>query len=362
METNHDSPRRLPGVIAKLLLLSISMSLGVGAVEVVMRVLVAVAPEVMPIDFVADPELQSLPKIQGMMALKRPNQHATFNGKFYRTNSRGARGPEYEVPKPSSVFRTVIVGDSFTMGSGVDEEDTYSARLQGRLDANDSNRKHEVVNLGVGGFNMDAIVARLRLQGLRLQPDLVVYGWTYNDIESSVYRKTSSPIAPAVTGLLFEKLARDRITAVRDMFYPATDSYVAELDQNYFRNDAAWKIFTEGLDNFALIASSERVCAVMLLHTGLYSLNRFHPFQRFYDVVAEAAEERGIYVVRTFDRYKGLEPKSMWIHPTDSHPNAEGHRILADALGETIEALPAGCLKADQQESPEPSDTTTLRR
>ena len=53
----------------------------------------------------------------------------------YRFNSRGCRGPEYPVPAPSGRRRVLAVGDSFTLGVGVHQEDTVTAQLERLLNA-----------------------------------------------------------------------------------------------------------------------------------------------------------------------------------------------------------------------------------
>jgi lysophospholipase L1-like esterase len=347
MSTDAGSQARLPQVAAKFLLLSISLLFCVAILELALRVLAAGAPEILPITHVADPELQSLPVISGMIAMKQPNQRATFKGRLFRTNSDGIRGPEYTIPKPKTFFRTLVIGDSFTMGSGVSEEETYSARLEARLDADDAEREHEVINLGVGGYNLAASVSRLRRRGLKHEPDLIVYGWTHNDIEGPDYRKTSSPRAPSVSNLLVEAFARERFDSLRDLISPGPDSYVTELDENYFRNEAAWNLFIKGLDDLAAIVREQQICGVVLLHTGLYySLHALHPLKKFYDAVEKAVLERGLYVAPSFEYHRGKSPESLWIHPTDSHPNAVGHQILADVLYDRLQELPEKCLES----------------
>lgn len=79
------------------------------------------------------------------------------------------------------------------MGSGVGEEQTYARQLEHLLNDADSRRTHEVLNLGLAGLNLRAILQRLEAIGLRYEPDLIVYGWTVNDIEGPAYRRTTAP-------------------------------------------------------------------------------------------------------------------------------------------------------------------------
>ena len=125
--------------------------------------------------------------------------------------------------------------------------------------------------------------------------------------------------------------------------YPQPGSYPYELDENYFRNPAAWSFFLAGLDRLAAITEGLGICGVVFLHTNLHDLSPWSAFRRYEDVVAEAAEARGLFVVPSFPVHQGRQGKSLWINWADSHPNADGHALLAGALFRGLQALPARC-------------------
>jgi len=80
--------------------------------------------------------------------------HATVAGLEFqttvRTNDLGLRGPPMTAPAPGTV-RVLVVGDSFTLGAQVAEEETMAARLQPLLAA-EMSRPIEVYNGGVDGY------------------------------------------------------------------------------------------------------------------------------------------------------------------------------------------------------------------
>jgi hypothetical protein len=45
------------------------------------------------------------------------------------------------------------------------------------------------MNLGLAGLYIDVIVRRFERRGLAFDPDLIVYGYTLNDIEGPGYEK-----------------------------------------------------------------------------------------------------------------------------------------------------------------------------
>ena len=101
-----------------------------------------------------------------------------FDGKRLSTNSLGFRGrTEPSLEKPEEVdTRVLVLGDSFTFGEEVGDEQTYSARLQELLPG------AEVLNFGMHGYGHDQMLVLFRELGRRYQPDVVVLGFVYADI------------------------------------------------------------------------------------------------------------------------------------------------------------------------------------
>jgi hypothetical protein len=69
----------------------------------------------------------------------------------FETNAEGLRDRARSVAKPPGTFRVAVVGDSFTMGSGVALAETYHARLERTLNATRPERRWELADFGVGG-------------------------------------------------------------------------------------------------------------------------------------------------------------------------------------------------------------------
>jgi lysophospholipase L1-like esterase len=98
-----------------------------------------------------------------------------------RTNAAGFRGGPLPGAKAPGTYRVVVLGDSFTWGYGVAEEEAYPAVLARRL-AERSQRRVEVVNLGLPGAGPLDYLHHLRHTGAELAPDLVVVGLFANDV------------------------------------------------------------------------------------------------------------------------------------------------------------------------------------
>ncbi len=104
-----------------------------------------------------------------------------YGGKFLNTNAHGLRGSvEHGYEKPPGAFRIVVLGDSFTFGEGVGDEETYSHVLQELLP------QVEVLNLGVHGYGHDQMLLYLKEEGLRYKPDLILLGFLTIDMERNI--------------------------------------------------------------------------------------------------------------------------------------------------------------------------------
>ncbi|MGD8895120.1 MAG: SGNH/GDSL hydrolase family protein [Acidobacteriota bacterium] len=101
-----------------------------------------------------------------------------FDGKRLSSTARGYRGQQ-EVPaeKPPGRVRVAVLGDSFTFGEGVGDEETWVHQLGVLRPA------LEPVNLGVHAYGHDQMLLTLREEGPRLRPDLVLVGFVHIDLE-----------------------------------------------------------------------------------------------------------------------------------------------------------------------------------
>ncbi len=294
------------------------------------------------------PEWRDLPEVHGLFEMARANVRGLVGGALFETNSAGFRGPERTLRKPRGVFRVAVIGDSFAMGSGVVYEETYAYRLEGALAAAHPERRFEVLDFGLGGLDAHAVVDRLERLGLRYHPDLIVYGYTLNDIEGPAYRRSvdSAFVSPwrfDDSPLRLWRLLGPRFASLQELLWAPRGSYSFELDENYFRNPAAWRGVLGALDDLATLSRERAACAFLLVHTHLYWLNALHPYRRHYGAVIEAAEERGIPAIESFPAFRGENARSLWVGPVDSHPNARGHAILADVLVDGLARLPESC-------------------
>ena len=98
----------------------------------------------------------------------RPSwQGQTRDGRTVRTNRSGFRGPSAGEGAPGR-SRVLLLGDSLTFGTGVDDGETFAAQLAKLAPA------LEPLNLGVSGYGTDQELLLLEREGLPLRPAVVV--------------------------------------------------------------------------------------------------------------------------------------------------------------------------------------------
>jgi fumarate reductase subunit C len=94
-----------------------------------------------------------------------------------QTNSNGLRDVEHSILNQEEAYRIIALGNSFTFGWGVNQEETWWKILEEQLNNNpDAKYKYEMINLGVWMYTFDQQFLRLKDKGLKYNPDLVVHG------------------------------------------------------------------------------------------------------------------------------------------------------------------------------------------
>jgi hypothetical protein len=92
----------------------------------------------------------------------------------YRTSEEVERKKDFAAAER----RIVLIGDSFTFGTGVDYRDTFGARIESSTTA--------VKNMAMPGFGIDQMWVTLDRRALALDPDLVVVAFIDEDFDRSL--------------------------------------------------------------------------------------------------------------------------------------------------------------------------------
>jgi len=279
----------------------------------------------------------------------------------HRINSAGLRDRETSPRKPPGTVRIVAIGDSVTYGSGA-RETSYPEQLERLLRDWNGARTHrfEVLNLGVRGYNITQVVERLRVLGLRYDPDLVVYGYVLNDpqafsLEAAALERLGAP-ARGAWAWLRALLGRSRLFQMAHQAWSVrTFRRLAERDpayaalrdgggEAYFRalhseGEASLRL-ERGLAELArLQAEHDLPVLVAILPVFLGGRPESYPLGELYERLVAACRARGLDVLDLRDVLLRAEARLGRRGNIDPmHLTPLGHRLLAATLLRHLQA------------------------
>jgi len=103
-------------------------------------------------------------------------------------NEDGFRNAPITATKRAGVLRIACIGDSWTFGMNVNQDQTYPARLETLLKQRRPAPEVEILNFGVLGYSSFQGLELLKRRVLDLQPDVLVIGFGMNDSDVGGYR------------------------------------------------------------------------------------------------------------------------------------------------------------------------------
>lgn len=268
----------------------------------------------------------------------------------------GYRLPDdWAAPRESpGIVRVLVIGDSFTWGDGVHEEDAYPHRMQFRMNLHDPERRYRVLNAGRNGLNTVGELELIDELGLLAsRPDLVLLGFTLNDPEPSdrtAARELHRPVERRLPVGRVElelyrrsrlvRLIYDRLENSRQR--GAFNDYVAAMfdpDSDHWR--ACYEALTALRDRLR-----ERGIPLLVAVFPAFDapFDEHYPYAAQHRQIGDALAELGIPAVDLLPLYDGVEARRLAVTPfTDAHPNELAHRIAADFLAERT----ARCLQVE---------------
>jgi lysophospholipase L1-like esterase len=265
-----------------------------------------------------------------------------------RYNSMRFRGPEIG-PKPPDRVRVVVIGDSFTEGMGVKEQDTYPRVLE-RLLSRDRPRP-EVLNCGRRGWDFpDLYDTFVEIQ--ELEPEIVIYGMVLNDAErSESFSARQSYLNDwiLVRGRMFREqrprlgLLDSRLAAVVEDRLER--SRVARETTSWYRdmygdpNRDGWADTQRYLQRMNTAMRERGGHLLIAAWPLLVGFEAGYPFQDVSETIARFCLSAGIPRHDLLPALQGHRTETLWVHPVDHHPNELAHRLAAESLAPVVRLL-----------------------
>jgi lysophospholipase L1-like esterase len=249
----------------------------------------------------------------------------------YRINNLGFRGEDMTVEKPRGIRRVLCLGDSFTFGEGVRENDAWPQRLGQILGA-----QTQVINAGIQGADLDSEGLFLLLYGRQLAPDVVVIAFFMNDampFEETVAHQglLETPISTSKLGqysAIWRLLVRRRLAASQ------TRRYLSDLRQSFASQQ--WRDARARIPRLRAMAEHDGFRIVAAIFPLLYALDGDYPLEREHVEARTAFADAGIEVVDLLETYRGHDAAELWAHATDPHPNEIAQRMAAERIARVL--------------------------
>jgi lysophospholipase L1-like esterase len=329
---------------------------------------------------------------------QKSNLNTMFQGKYVRTDTLGLRDAEIVQRKKEHMYRVICLGDSSTFGWGVDEGKTYPADLQFLLNEHLAQKAIEVINAGQIGYSSYQGKIFLKKYLLDLSPDIVTVSYVLNDIDKIRFfnnRKLADSQIPMVHSKLMgikNYIMDKRIYFLAKRFtlwlMRNNQQLSAIMYKNYYENS---KIrvsnleYRENLQDIIALCKAKNIKLVFIImpinltlpeiSPGENGSNLSHEYYQkaisllknreyknaalffkkaldyqvfvcknngvlYQNIMLKVAQENNIPLVNaaeSFDDYQAERKVSLFNGANDRiHPSASGHRIIANALYESI--------------------------
>jgi len=260
-------------------------------------------------------------------------------------NSSGFREREFSAQKPAGTYRIAVVGDSFTYGNGVRQEDRYSDLLQARLPAH-----FEVLNFGAPGANTPehrSLVSHLLSD---VHPDFVLLQWYINDMEDddATGRPAFRPLVPmrSLHNWLNDVSALYTVANMQwaqvQVMLGMTTSYSDYLhnrlgDPNSHDSQVDRNLLLD------LIAQCQRAgvrLGIVLFPDTAVSPGKDYPYGYLHDRVLEICQAQNLLCADLRHEFSLIKDnRLLWANRLDHHPGKLANEIAAVKIFETYSSM-----------------------
>src|SRR3989344_2278141 len=239
-----------------------------------------------------------------------------------KINSDALNEPfDYQIPKPSDVFRIITLGDSFTYGVYVETKDNYPEQLEAVLnqDVSCKNSRFEIINLGMPGYDVQYSVERFKKRGIKYAPDLII--WLLKDDDFSILNELKLPLMHKI---------KEEMTAKNQL-------------EDYYK---------QGLYHPANFQANVQISEMNGREAILqYQLNAFNELSNYYSgkliimiLDSERSSHRNLIKAIVKDRPLTyyLEIPSIYkvdgAYLEDKHPSVEGYTMITKEVGNFLKS------------------------
>jgi alginate O-acetyltransferase complex protein AlgI len=250
-----------------------------------------------------------------------PSFVASTSHGYIRTNRWGMRDKDYEKTPPPNTYRVALLGPSTVMGWGVEDDETFEAILERRLNTKrgpEPYGQYEILNFGAPGYRppQQLVVTQ---KAFSFQPNALFYVAAARELSNAVFyvAEVGSKGIPIPYEYLNDLLRRASVT-------PGTPENIASRRLSQLRTELlAWIYQT-----MVAQCRDRNILPVFVFLPQVES----GEWQAETPEILQIAKEAGFKILNLSDVFQGQELTSIRLAEWDNHPNKKGHELIATRL------------------------------
>lgn len=272
-----------------------------------------------------------------------PNLHrqSPWGPDSLHSTASGFRGTREPGPETSTgKLRILALGDSFTFGEEVRDEEAYPAVLERLLPAT------EVVNLGVHGYGHGQMLLYLEEAGESLEPDLVLVGFVGDDMRRTplAFRDYAKPRYVMrgenliLTGVPVPTPEEIRDAPLAGSRFVTLSSLLKDmaLERAGVAAKQRWAVTGAILDRVVEVAYRQGAVTVFAYLPQGSELDAGAPLSEGQEFFAEYCRDRAALCVDLTDPFRAAVVERPELR-RPGHWNAEGHRLVARGIQDDLD-------------------------
>lgn len=254
----------------------------------------------------------------------RPNRSAKLQNVNIRINSDSMRG-DVLPPVYSKQRRIMFLGSSATLGWGVAEEETMSARIQ-QMFHEDNKDNIVTMNAGIGNYNAKRYVELFLTKNTHLKPTDIVVNYYINDAEILKLGGGNFFIRNSEIAITFWILAN------RFLAQNTPDHLLKHYKDIYQKDYNGFVEMRRSLEKLASYAKHNKIRLYFMMMPEVHDLQDYK-YDFIHDEMKSIAQDLNYTYVDALASMQSVQDtQSLWAMPGDPHPNAKAHAIFASTL------------------------------
>ncbi len=238
----------------------------------------------------------------------------------FQSNSFGIRDKNYSVKKPSGTHRIALLGGSYQMGTGVNNDQVFEAIVEERINKEgiDSNYKQvEIFNFAAGGYYLLQQVELTNTSVFQYDMNALIY-FAHTDERTKVVHFFANSIK---RNLPLKYPFLEKIKAESGAKLYMSIMHIRELLLPYGDEIMKW--------GYKEIADKCKANGVIPVWAYIETTTEFVDNKEYSELKAYA-ESLGFVTLDLRNTYGKIDRKEIQISEWNTHPNVLGQRIIAE--------------------------------